>query len=397
MRTLICLAVISMFSIEAVGCSSCRSRDREREAAHGDVSATRATPRQCRLRVAVIGDSGVDDNAAAVLRLIKREQADMVVHQGDLGYDHPAGWVDMVDSILGEAFPYLFSIGNHDGGDDDDDNRGAWRRVYEPFLARKLQTVDGLQCTRPSEQSPRDGAGSRMACRYRGVLLALLDFRGPPNHPEQQAGLQFLARQLSADRSLWQICSWHLPDPRMSLGDDIRHIGLQPYTTCMASGAIVLTAHEHQYSRTKTFTRLEPEPAIDTRSDEHTARVRPGATFAVVSGLGGNGIDPVRCDTGAGNDCGIWARSYDDDYGALFLDFDCQGQPQRARGYFKTVAGETIDTFEIISERSGTKPADAKPADARPADARPADAKPADAKPADQRPTTGDHTVSSSF
>jgi hypothetical protein len=35
------------------------------------------------------------------------------------------------------------------------------------------------------------------------------------------------------------------------------------------------------------------------------------------------------------------------EFGALFIDFHVDGDPRKARAYFKTVSGAVIDAFEI--------------------------------------------------
>ena len=59
-------------------------------------------------RVAFIGDQGLGPNSVAVLNLIKDENAQMVLHQGDLDYeDDPDAWDKMISNVLGEDFPYF--------------------------------------------------------------------------------------------------------------------------------------------------------------------------------------------------------------------------------------------------------------------------------------------------
>ncbi len=46
-------------------------------------------------KVAFIADQGLGKNSVAVLNLIKKEQADLVVHMGDFDYeDSPEQWDD---------------------------------------------------------------------------------------------------------------------------------------------------------------------------------------------------------------------------------------------------------------------------------------------------------------
>ena len=43
-------------------------------------------------------------------------------------------------------------------------------------------------------------------------------------------------------------------------------------------------------------------------------------------------------------------------YGALFITFNAGGDPNRAEAYFKTINGETIDTFLIVKSEPFVQP-----------------------------------------
>ena len=38
------------------------------------------------------------------------------------------------------------------------------------------------------------------------------------------------------------------------------------------------------------------------------------------------------------------------EYGALFITFNVGGNPKKASGYFKNIAGEVVDTFTITKQ-----------------------------------------------
>ena len=86
-------------------------------------------------------------------------------------------------------------------------------------------------------------------------------------------------------------------------------------------------------------------------------RLAPGATIAVVSGLGGRDIrNQDRClPTTPPYGCGgEWASIYSSDqganFGALFCTFGVGGKPERADCYFKDIDGNVPDTFSVTSE-----------------------------------------------
>jgi len=65
--------------------------------------------------VAFIGHQGAGRNACSVLRLIKAEGADMVLHQGDSDCrDEPDARDSPITEILGIDFPYFAVVANHD-------------------------------------------------------------------------------------------------------------------------------------------------------------------------------------------------------------------------------------------------------------------------------------------
>jgi hypothetical protein len=82
--------------------------------------------------------------------------------------------------------------------------------------------------------------------------------------------------------------------------------------------------------------------------------VRPGAVPVFVSGLGGKSIrDQERClpATYPYGCNGEWAFAYTSNqgakYGALFIVFHAGGDPHKARGYFKNIEGQVVDSFEM--------------------------------------------------
>ena len=78
----------------------------------GTASAREITPN---LIVAFFGDHGLTLRSKALLRLVRDEGADMVLHLGDLDYTNNADAFEAhVNEILGEDFPYFAVIGNHD-------------------------------------------------------------------------------------------------------------------------------------------------------------------------------------------------------------------------------------------------------------------------------------------
>ena len=59
-------------------------------------------------RVAFLADQGYGHYSMAVLNLIKHEEVDLVLHQGDFDYlDDPKKWDAQISNVLGNSFPYF--------------------------------------------------------------------------------------------------------------------------------------------------------------------------------------------------------------------------------------------------------------------------------------------------
>jgi myo-inositol-hexaphosphate 3-phosphohydrolase len=297
------------------------------------------------LLVAFIGDSGFGAGAQQVWRLIRDEGADMVLHQGDLAYaaedDASARqWRDTWQGILGADFPYFYSIGNHDSD--------AWDSSYQPFLEETIDLV-GADCT------PFDSSANA-ACTYRGLFFVL---SGAGERGSEAGNTAFIESALAGNDALWSVCSWHHNQREMQIGGKSSDVGWGPYEACRRLGALVATGHEHSYSRTHTLVGFEDQRVDPDFPERDRLRVAEGATFAFVSGLGGKDVrDQERClPDGFPYGCnGEWASIYSENQGAqsgaLFIRFHVDGDPHKARGYFKNVAGEVVDAFEVVSELS---------------------------------------------
>ena len=108
-------------------------------------------------KVAFIGDQGLGSDSRAVLDMIRREGADMVLHSGDFDYyDDPDGWDEQINQTLGDDFPYFASIGNHD--------LLAWDG-YQKKLEERLARISGARCT--------GDLGVNSFCTYRGLFFVL--------------------------------------------------------------------------------------------------------------------------------------------------------------------------------------------------------------------------------
>ena len=281
------------------------------------------------ITVAFFGDQGLSENARAVLRMVTEEGAGIVLHQGDLDYvDDPVAWDAMITEELGADFPYFVSIGNHDSR--------AWDGPdgYQARMQARLDRVEGANCS--------GNLGIKAACTYDGLFFILSAAGWVPREPDNPEHIAFIREQLAESDAAWEICSWHMNMADMQLGAKRDAVGWGPYRACREAGAIIVTGHEHSYSRTHLMDSFETQSIASTSS---TLMIEDGKSFVAVVGTGGQEVRPQR----RSGDwwASIYTSSQDALAGALFCTFRADGESDKARCYFKNIAGEIIDQFEL--------------------------------------------------
>ena len=286
-------------------------------------------------RVAFIGDQGFNQHAIAVLNLIKDEGVHMVLHQGDLDYkDNPDAWDSMISDTLGDDFPYFVSVGDHDNL--------KWDEYQQKSYDRLKKNPD-VKCI--------GDLGVKSICTYKGLFFIQVR----PDIKDSSHS-SFIENQLNNNDHIWRICSWSKNMVDMQLGHKLSVVGWEVYENCKLGGAIIATAHEHSYHRTKTLIDIENQIVDSEWSAPNKLKVDEGSTFVFVSGLGGHSVrDQERClpvsyPYGCNHE---WANIYTTDqgatFGALFCTFNVDGQPNKAYCYFKNIDGKIIDAFTITS------------------------------------------------
>ncbi len=286
----------------------------------------RAQDTPVNFKVAFIADQGSGSGAIAVLNLISSEGADVVVHSGDFDYgNNPQVWDNMISSVLGPCFPYFASVGNHDDG-------SVWPNYQAKMMAR-------MNCA----SIPWTGdLGVASTINYQGLFFVQTapGLFGSGN----SVYAPYIRDQLAADNSIWSICNWHVNQTLMQTGLKGNQAGWGVYEESRIGGAIVATGHEHAYSRTHPLSSIDNQ-VIDTIAN--TFSIAEGVTFVFVSGIGGRSIrNQDRNDP-------WWASIYTTDqnaaFGALFGEFNYNGDPCLAHFYFKDINGFVPDEFFVIS------------------------------------------------
>jgi hypothetical protein len=342
----------------APGCSPKPGEDVERASGHArdmiadsavssaPAGSARQTAMARGLKVAFLGDQGVNSDARRVLQLIADEGADAVIHMGDLAYEQatPSEWDAQVTSVLGADFPYFVAIGNHD--------RDAWSGTtgFAALLLERLARVSGAQCV--------GDYGVNASCNFRGLHFVL---SGIGTSGDDEDHERFLDTALADSDAVFRLCIWHKNQHDMQVGEKQDEVGWNAYRICAAHGAAVITGHEHSYARSLTLS------AIGDRDLGHGAfgtteriELAAGNTLVVVAGLGGKTArawSPAHeADTWWAS---IYARNFQLEngtlqgtaaeilYGALFVEFNVSDDPRMAKAYFKTVDGQIQDEFTL--------------------------------------------------
>ena len=288
------------------------------------------------LKVAIVGDQGLNADSHAVLRLIKNEGTQLFLLPGDFDYkDDPRAWDSMLQETIGDL-PLLAVVGNHD--------LKAWDD-YAAILQRRLAAMPDANCT--------GTIGVEQLCEYQGISIVLSGIGTMGENQEQ-----FIEESLKKAKSPIKLCVWHKNQHLMQAGSKGDEVGWRAYEICREQGAMIITAHEHSYARTKLLSKFESQEVAGD-----TLQLEPGKSFAVVSGLGGKSIRGQGTDgwwsklwskiTGrpsAGPHNGAWwAKIYTADQdaksGVLFCDF--YQAEAKAHCYFKNIAGEIVDDFQV--------------------------------------------------
>ncbi|KAJ3029989.1 UNVERIFIED_CONTAM: hypothetical protein HDU68_010452 [Siphonaria sp. JEL0065] len=283
------------------------------------------------LKVAIGADFGLGKHPSKVLKMIDDWGAELTLMTGDYDYvDSPDAFLDLIDSEVGPDFPFIGVVGNHDITEWY--GRGGYR---DRFLER-LGKIEDISCY--------GEYGANMICTWRGMVFSL---SGVGSLGQNHA--QFIDLSLENYKEVpWKICAWHKNQKAYQTGDKENETGYEVYETCRKHGAIVATSHEHSYERTHLMSSFEEEKISSTNN---TLNIRPGETFAFVSGLGG---ESMRKWYKKAEKNPWWASTVSQDnkgnYGALLCTFNKHNVLQLAHCKFKDIDGKKWDDFWIYTD-----------------------------------------------
>ncbi|AJF61583.1 hypothetical protein QT06_C0001G0748 [archaeon GW2011_AR15] len=307
------------------------------------------------IKVAFIANQGIGANAKTLLNFTRQEGAVMIVHAGNLGMGStPAQWETMINTSLDPGFAYAGVVGASDAAD--------WAN-YRVILDTRNSRIVDMDC---------EGAfGNKGTCRFQDILLVM---SGVGTSFEESGHEEFIAEELAASDKPWNICVFHKSNHDLRVGSklDADTLGRKYYQKCLDEGAIIVTGYDGNYARTRTITSLPDDGPIVTAGEPGQLTLGDGKSFTVVSGLGGNSLGNYSC---ALHDSDTWWASIfsnnyhmtngiqqvkscttnvvsNFNYGALFITFNVGGDTTKAKGEFKTLNGNVVDSFTITRETS---------------------------------------------
>jgi predicted phosphodiesterase len=298
-----------------------------------------ATSTDPNLKIAFVGDTADGTNWRNVLSLALAEGASAVVTAGDMTYDSdPNGWWSATEAIVGQSYPVFLARGNHD-----DDS-------WSGFLGEAANHLSVANRT----AGPHNAAYKTI---YRGLDIVTI---------QKGDTATTINNLFGSDNHIWKVCNWHQNQNKLQVGGKGDEMGYAVYEACRQKGAIIITGHEHTYHRTKTMTNTSTQTIDPTCSGGASVCVGPGRTIVSVVGTGGTGLrSQVRCTPTASSppyaslntsdaSCPIWASIYTTNqgvnFGAQFITFNVDGDPKKARSYYKTITGTVIDNFTIFAD-----------------------------------------------
>ena len=178
--------------------------------------------------------------------------------------------------------------------------------------------------------------------------------------------LKFLKEHLGNATEDWKICAWHHYDKYYHTGkyqndgNLISGDGESFYDYCREHGAIVLSAHDHVYARSKVMSKFSSKHIDEYDNKEYVnekgdiVQIRDGATFNILNGAGGY---EMYVEQGEQKHYPHWQKKYalgdnrenENRYGGLFCTFNVGGNNKKAKCEFLRIrsSNKLFDSFTI--------------------------------------------------
>ncbi|MBT3721580.1 hypothetical protein HN789_06330 [archaeon] len=288
--------------------------------------------------IAFLGNQGYNQTSEDVVQLLMDESPDLIVLNGNLGFDSYDDWSDMMSYL---EIPFISSIGIYDVAEWED---------YKSDIESSFD--DDLVCTGET--------GDQMTCEFKGISFVVSGVGttyGTQDHDD------FINDSLQTDHD-WKFCIWNKAnkDLRISNKEEVDNLGVSYYDLCREAGALIVTGYDKAYARTKMLSSLNPITPIVTELLE------PGKTMIFMSGLGGVGNDMYDCalhdtdtwwstiftenyylrdETEVVKDCTTTINNAFN-YGVLFVTINDGGVERRASADFLTLDSDFVDSTTIL-------------------------------------------------
>ncbi|ORX41998.1 hypothetical protein BCR36DRAFT_363247 [Piromyces finnis] len=307
-------------------------------------------------KLAIIGDSGTEREAREVMQLTT---FDAILHLGDFDYNCNADkyFTKILDS--NRKYQFMGVIGNHDArsqcGDDQADRFRS--NIYNEMMS---SSKNGKTKCQFSESK------FMWVCVYKNmrVIGVTPGINGADKRKEQ---LSFLKKHLENAKEDWKICAWHFYDKYyhtgkyQQYGNIVSDDGESFYDYCKEHGAIVFSAHDHVYARTRVMSRFST-PKIDKydgKTGGDIAQIRNGATINILNGAGGF---EMYIEQGEQKSYSHWQKKYalgehkenEKRFGGLFCNFNVGGNNKKAYCEFLRInsSNKVFDTFTIYQNEN---------------------------------------------
>ncbi|ORX84497.1 hypothetical protein BCR32DRAFT_291305 [Anaeromyces robustus] len=304
-------------------------------------------------RLAIIGDSGSESRAKKPMGL---STYDALLHLGDFDYScKPDAYFE---NILpsSRSFEFMGILGNHEGASECGDDGHA---KFKSNVYHEMEKNKEAKCEFSSSRC-------MWVCIYKNMRILGLT-AGVNGCDKRDVQLSFLKSHLEGATEDWKICAWHFYDKYFHTGkypDDgniVSGSGESFYDYCRKQGAIIFSAHDHVYARTRVMSQFS-DPTIDkfdSKPDENIVQIREGATIDILNGAGGW---EMYIEQGKHKDFEWWQKKYakgshnenEHKYGGLFCNFNVGGNSKKAYCEFLRVGSDEkpFDTFTIYKNAS---------------------------------------------
>ncbi len=167
----------------------------------------------------------------------------------------------------------------------------------------------------------------------------------------------YIRDEFNGVKAIWKIAFWHKNQRLMQIGGKSNEAGWNVYEASRKAGAIIATGHEHSYSRTYEMSSFQNQKISSTNNtinlvaDDPATSSDEGRSFAFVSGIGGKSLR----DAESGLEKNPWWASVyhtgnGSQHGALFGEFNYNGDQNLAHFYFKDIDGKIVDDFFVRSK-----------------------------------------------